>query len=52
MCTAGVLLSLLLSLLYRCVPKFWTLRTKFYCFCDRSVREKAYRSRKRVAQAT
>ncbi len=37
---------------YRCVPKFWTHRTKFYCFCDRSVREKAWRSRKCVAQAT
>ncbi len=37
---------------YRCVTKFWTHQTKFYCFCDRSVREKAWRSRKRVAQAT
>jgi hypothetical protein len=37
---------------YRSVPKFWTHQTKFYCFCDRSVREKAWRSRKRVAQAT
>ncbi len=37
---------------YPRVPTFWTHRTKFYCFCDRSVREKAWRSRKRVAQAT
>jgi hypothetical protein len=37
---------------HRRVPKFWTHRTKLYCFCDRSVREKAWRSRKRVAQAT
>jgi hypothetical protein len=34
------------------VPKFWTHRTKVYCFCDTSVREKAWRSRKRVVQAT
>ncbi len=34
------------------VPKFWTHRTKIYCFCDTSVREKAWRSCKRVAQAT
>ncbi len=27
-------------------------RTQFYYFCDQSVREKAWRSRKRVAQAT
>jgi hypothetical protein len=27
-------------------------QTKFYCFCGRSEREKAWRSRKRVAQAT
>ncbi len=38
--------------LYPCVPKFWTRRTKVCSFCDRSVREKAWRSRKRVAQAT
>ncbi len=38
--------------LFRCVPKFWTHRTIVYCFCDTSVREKAWRSRKRVAQAT
>ncbi len=37
---------------YLSVPKFWTHRTKIYYFCDRSVREKAWRSRKRVAQAT
>ncbi len=37
---------------YRCIPKFRTHRTKFYYFCDRSVCEKAWRSRKRVAQAT
>jgi hypothetical protein len=37
---------------YCCVPKFWTHRTTSYCFCDRSVREKTWRSRKRVAQAT
>ncbi len=35
-----------------CVPKFWAHRTKIYYFCDRSVREKAWRSRKRVEQAT
>jgi hypothetical protein len=28
------------------------LRIQFYCFCDTSVREKAWRSHKRVAQAT
>ncbi len=33
-------------------PEFWTHRTKFYFFCDRIVREKAWHSRKRVAQAT
>ncbi len=33
-------------------PKFWTHRTKIYYFCDRSVRSKAWRSRKRVVQAT
>jgi hypothetical protein len=38
--------------LYCCVPKLRTHWTKFYCFFDRSVREKAWRSRKRVAQAT
>ncbi len=27
---------------YRGVPKFWTHRTKVYCFCDRSVRKKAW----------
>jgi hypothetical protein len=27
--------------LFRSVPKFWTHRTNFYCFCDTSVREKA-----------
>ncbi len=32
--------------------KFWTHRTKIYYFCDTSVREKAWCSRKRVAQAT
>jgi hypothetical protein len=37
---------------YRWVPKFWTHRTKTYYVCDTSVREKAWRSRKRVAQAT
>ncbi len=37
---------------YRSVPKFWTHRTIFYYFGDTSVREKAWRSRKRVAQAT
>ncbi len=37
---------------YRSVLKFWTHRTTFYCLCDRSEREKAWRSRKRVAQAT
>ncbi len=37
---------------YACVPKFWTHRTQTYCLCDTSVREKAWRSRKRVAQAT
>jgi hypothetical protein len=37
---------------HRCVPKFWTHRTKVYYLCDRSVREKAWRSRKRVTQAT
>ncbi len=37
---------------YSCLPKCWTHRTNFYCFCDRSVCEKAWRSRKRVAQAT
>ncbi len=30
-------------------PPHWT---RFYCFCDRSMREKAWRSRKRVVQAT
>ncbi len=39
-------------LCYPRVPKFWTHRTKIHCFCDRSVCEKAWRSRKRVAQAT
>ncbi len=29
---------------YRCVSMFWTHRIKFYCFCDRSVREKACRA--------
>jgi hypothetical protein len=37
---------------YHRVPKFWTHQTKFYYFYDRSVLEKAWRSRKRVAQAT
>ncbi len=37
---------------YHRVPKFWNHWTKIYYFCDRSVREKAWRSRKRVAQAT
>ncbi len=37
---------------YRCVLKLWTHWTKVYCFCDTSVREKAWRSRKHVAQAT
>jgi hypothetical protein len=37
---------------YRCIPKFWTHRTEFHFSCDRSVREKAWCSRKRVAQAT
>ncbi len=32
--------------------KFHLIRTLLYCFCDRSVREKAWRSHKRVAQAT
>ncbi len=36
----------------RCKPKFWTHGTKLSYFCDTSVREKAWRSRKRVAQAT
>ncbi len=40
------------ELLYPRVPKFWTHRTKFYCFCDTSVRDKAWRSHTRVAQAT
>ncbi len=31
------------------VPKFWTHQSKFQLFCDRTVREKAWRSRKRVA---
>ncbi len=39
-------------LMYHGVFKFWTHWTTFYCFCDRSVHEKAWRSRKRVAQAT
>jgi hypothetical protein len=34
---------------YRSVHKFWSYLTKFNCFCDRSVREKAWCSRKRVA---
>jgi hypothetical protein len=38
--------------LYRRIPKFWTHRTKVYYFCDTSVLEKAWRSRKRAAQAT
>ncbi len=37
---------------YLSVPKFWTHRTKIYYVCDTSVHEKAWRSRKRVAQAT
>ncbi len=39
---------------FRCTPVFRSFhphQTEFYCFCDRSVREKAWRSRKRVAQA-
>ncbi len=40
------------ALLYHRVPKCWTHRTKINNFCDGSVREKAWRSRKPVAQAT
>ncbi len=43
---------LLESWMLRPAPKFWAHQTKFYYFCDRSVREKAWCSRKRVAQAT
>ncbi len=35
-----------------CIPKCWTHQTMVYNFCNRSVREKAWRSCKRVAQAT
>ena len=38
-------------LVYLSVLKLWTHRTKFYDLCDRRVLEKAWRSRKRVAQA-
>ncbi len=38
--------------IFRSVPKFWTQQTKCYDFCYQSVRLKAWRSRKRVAQAT
>jgi hypothetical protein len=34
------------------IPMFWVHRTNTYCFCDQSLREKAWRSCKRVAQAT
>ncbi len=37
---------------YHVVPTFTPHRTKCNYFCDRSVREKAWRSHKRVAQAT
>jgi hypothetical protein len=40
------------SPMHRCMLKFWTHRTQLSCFCNRSVRSKAWRSRKRVAQAT
>jgi hypothetical protein len=37
------------TIVYRSASSY---RKTLYCFCDRSVREKAWRSRKRVAQAT
>jgi hypothetical protein len=51
-CRGCLCLVLAARLVYLSVTKFWTHRTNFYCFCDRSVREKAWRSRKRIAQAT
>ncbi len=44
-CPASLLACVLL-------PQFHPIGQKFYCSCDRSVRKKAWRSRKRVAQAT
>ncbi len=51
-CFALATSSNIIMVLYPRVPKFWTHRTIHYCFCNRSVREKAWRSRKRVTQAT